>query len=258
MLSPAGLIEALHALPPEAVWAMMLMAAYSGPLILLRLGAAAGLQVWIAVAVIAANLQVLKVVPFTLFPGPVAEGTVVFASTFLATDLLAEHYGEAEACRGVWLGFSAHLAMTLLMLLALGYRPLSAEEAGEGLAWALPYHAHLSAIFSPAPALFVAGLVAFLASQMLDIRLFGVLRAKTGGRHLWLRNTLSTITSALVDGTIFSVLAFRTFAAEPVPWDALLRSYILGAWLQRVLLAVLDTPFMYAGGRALPAAAARG
>ncbi|MDW8445026.1 MAG: queuosine precursor transporter [Acetobacteraceae bacterium] len=252
MLSPAGLIAALNALPPEAVWAMMLAVAYAGPLALLRLGGASGLKVWIAVAVIAANLQVLKVVPFTLFPGPVAEGTVVFASTYLATDLLTEHYGEREARQGVWLGFSAHLAMTVLMLLALGYRPLSPEEAGEGLAWALPYHGHLAAIFSPAPAFFAAGVAAFLASQLLDIRLFGALRLATRGRHLWLRNNLSTIVSALVDNTIFSLLAFRLFAADPVPWDALIRSYILGAWLQRVLLALLDTPFMYAGGRVAP------
>lgn len=252
MLSPAGLIAALHSLPPEAVWAMMLAVAYAGPLAMLRLGGASGLKVWIAVAVIAANLQVLKVVPFTLFPGPVAEGTVVFASTYLATDLLTEHYGEREARQGVWLGFSAHLAMTVLMLLALGYRPLSAEEAGEGLAWALPFHDHLAAIFSPAPAFFAAGIVAFLTSQMLDIRLFGALRLATRGRHLWLRNNLSTIVAALIDNTIFSLLAFRLFAADPVPWEALIRSYILGAWLQRVLLALLDTPFMYAGGRVAP------
>lgn len=252
MLSPAGLIAALHTLPPEAVWAMMLAAAYTGPLALLRLGGAAGLKVWIAVAVIAANLQVLKVVPFTLFPGPVAEGTVVFASTYLATDLLTEHFGEREARQGVWLGFSAHLAMTVLMLLALGYRPLSAEQAGEGLAWALPFHDHLAAIFSPAPAFFAAGIVAFLTSQMFDIRLFGALRLATRGRHLWLRNNLSTIVAALIDNTIFSLLAFRLFAADPVPWETLIRSYILGAWLQRVLLALLDTPFMYAGGRVAP------
>ncbi len=252
MLSPSGLIAALHALPPEAVWAMMLVVAYTGPLALLRVGGASGLKVWIAVAVIAANLQVLKVVPFTLFAGPVAEGTVVFSSTYLATDLLSEHYGEREARSGVWLGFSAHLAMTVLMLLALGYRPLSAEEAGEGLAWALPFHDHLAAIFSPAPALFAAGIVAFLTSQMLDIRLFGALRLATRGQHLWLRNTFSTIVSALIDNTIFSVLAFRLFAADPVPWDALVRSYIFGAWLQRVVLALLDTPFMYAGGRVVP------
>ncbi|MFQ3622676.1 MAG: queuosine precursor transporter, partial [Acetobacteraceae bacterium] len=166
----------------------------------------------------------------------------------------AEHYGAAEARRGVWLGFAGQLAMTVLMLLALGYRPLSAEEAGEALAWALPMHGHLAALFQPAPSFLAAGMIAFLTSQMVDIRLFGAIRLATRGRHLWLRNNASTMFSSLIDSATFSVLAFRVFAADPVPWEVLVRSYILGSWAQRIALALADTPFMYAGARALPRA----
>ena len=38
------------------------------------------------------NLQVLKPVQFAVFAEPVALGTVLFASTYLATDILAEHF----------------------------------------------------------------------------------------------------------------------------------------------------------------------
>jgi hypothetical protein len=251
-LSPATLVSALNALPPDAVWAMMVLAAFGGVLAMLAAFGRAGLFVFVAVAVIAANLQVLKVVPFLVLPGPVAEGTVVFAATYLATDILAEHYGARAARKAVWLGFAAHLMMTVLMILALGYRPLGTEEAGEGLAWALPFHAHLSALFTPAPALFVAGMTSYLASQLIDIRLFTAIGAATGGRALWLRNTASTALSALLDSALFSSLAFVVFAEHPVPWDVLLRTYILGTWLVRVGLAVLDTPAMYLAGALVP------
>lgn len=251
-LSPAGLVAALNGLPPEAVWAMMVLAAFGGVLAMLAAFGRAGLVAFISVAVIAANLQVLKVVPFTLLPGPVAEGTVVFAATYLATDILTEHWGAAAARQAVWIGFAAQLMMTVLMLLALGYRPLDAETAGEGLAWALPYHDHLAALFTPSPALFAAGMTSYLASQFLDIRLFLAIRAVTGGRALWLRNNVSTMASALVDNTLFSTLAFVVFAETPVPWDVLWRSYILGTWLVRVGLAVLDTPAMYLAGQLVP------
>ncbi len=247
-LSPAGLVAALNALPPDAVWAMMVVAAFGAVLGLLAAFGRSGLYVFVAVAVVAANLQVLKVVPFVLLPGPVAEGTVVFAATYLATDILAEHYGAASARKAVWLGFAAHLSMTVLMLLALGSRPLDAATAGADLAWALPYHEHLAALFTPAPALFAAGMTSYLASQFLDIRLFTAIGAATGGRALWLRNTASTSLSALVDSALFSTLAFVVFAEHPVPWDVLWRTYILGTWLVRVLLAVLDTPAMYLAG----------
>jgi uncharacterized integral membrane protein (TIGR00697 family) len=248
-LSPAGLVAALNALAPDAVWALMVLAAFGGVLAMLAAFGRSGLYVFVAVAVIAANLQVLKVVPFVLLPGPVAEGTVVFSATYLATDILAEHYGAGAARRAVWLGFAAHLMMTTLMLLALGYRPLEAEAAGEALGWALPYHGHLAALFTPAPALFAAGMTSYLASQLLDIRLFTALRLATGGRALWLRNTASTVISALIDNTLFSTLAFVVFAADPVPWDVLWRTYILGTWLVRCGLAVADTPAMYLAGR---------
>jgi len=251
-LSPAALIAALNALPPDAVWALMVLAAFGSVLGMVAAFGRAGATVFVAVAVIAANLQVLKVVPFVLLPGPVAEGTVVFAATFLATDILAEHYGAQAAREAVWLGFAAQLVMTLLMLVALGYRPLDSATAGEGLAWALPFHDHLAALFTPAPALFAAGMTSYLVSQLLDIRLFLAIRAVTGGRALWLRNTVSTAVSALIDTALFSTLAFVVFAATPVPWEALWRTYILGTWLVRVGLAVLDTPAMYLAGRLLP------
>jgi uncharacterized integral membrane protein (TIGR00697 family) len=251
-LSPAALVSALNALPPDAVWAMMVVAAFGGVLAMLAAFGRAGLYAFVVVAVIAANLQVLKVVPFLLLPGPVAEGTVVFAATYLATDILAEHEGAAAARKAVWLGFAAHLLMTVLMILALGYRPLGEAEAGEGLAWALPFHGHLAALFTPAPALFVAGMTSYLVSQLIDIRLFTAIGAATGGRALWLRNTASTAISALIDSALFSTLAFVVFAEHPVPWDVLMRTYILGTWLVRVGLAVLDTPAMYLAGRLVP------
>ncbi|WP_291295097.1 queuosine precursor transporter [Elioraea sp.] len=251
-LSPAAIVAALNALPPDVVWLMMAAASFGAVLAMLAAFGRTGLVVFIAVAVIAANLQVLKVVPFVLLPGPVAEGTVVFAATYLATDILAEHYGPAAARQAVWLGFAAHLIMTVLMLLALGYRPLDAATAGEGLAWALPFHDHLAALFTPAPALFVAGMTSYLVSQLIDIRIFTALGIATAGRALWLRNTASTAVSALIDSVLFSTLAFVVFAENPVPWDVLWRTYILGTWLVRLGLAVADTPAMYLAGRLVP------
>jgi uncharacterized integral membrane protein (TIGR00697 family) len=247
------LIAALQAWPPEAIWPLMALACFGGQLILLRLFGAMGLAACVVVGILAANLQVLKVVPFGSI-GPVAEGTIVFASTFLATDILAEHYGRRVATRVIWLGFASYLLFTVLMVLALGFRPLTPETVPEGYDWALPMHGHLAALFTPAPALFVAGMTSYLVSQFLDITLFFRIRGWTRARMPWARNILSTAVSGLVDNTVFSTLAFVVLAAEPVPLDALIFSYILGTYWQRLALALLDTPFFYLSWRARPAA----
>jgi hypothetical protein len=53
------------------------------------------------------------------------------------------------------------------------------------------------------------------------------------------------------------VLAWVVFAPEPVGWEALFFTYILGTYGLRVVLSLLDTPFMYlsrwALGKHLPA-----
>ncbi|MFW5734973.1 MAG: queuosine precursor transporter, partial [Oceanidesulfovibrio sp.] len=51
------------------------------------------------------NIQVLKVID--IFGMTTTLGPVLYASVFLATDILSEHHGKAEARRAVLLGFAA-------------------------------------------------------------------------------------------------------------------------------------------------------
>ncbi len=245
MLDPTAFIAALIAQPPEFVWLILLLVCFSTILVMLRLFGVTGLYVYIALAVIGANLQVLKVVQFSVYADPVALGTILFASTYLCTDILAEHFGRAAARKAVWIGFTSLLFFDVIMLLTLGFAPLTAEQAGAEMAWALPTHDQMQALFTPAPALFAAGMIAFFASQYHDIWLFRLLSRLTGGRHLWLRNNASTWVSALIDNTIFSVLAWVVFAADPIGFTPLVFTFILGTYGLRVLVAVLDTPFVY-------------
>lgn len=248
-LSPADLIAFLHAAPPELLLLFQALFCFGVILVMARLFGAAGLYLYIAVAVIAANVEVLKAVQFGFYDHPVAMGTVLFGSTYLATDILTEHYGRDAARRAVFLSFAAYLLFTLMMVLTLGFRPMSVEQAGADMAWALPMQDHMVALFTPAPALFAAGMTAYLTSQLFDVWVYQRIRGVTGEKHLWLRNNGSTMLSSLVDNVIFSVLAWVVFAPDPVGWDALLFTYILGTYGLRVALSVLDTPFMYLSRR---------
>lgn len=244
-LSPDALVAFLNALPPELVLVLEAVLCFSAILGMARWFGAAGLYAYIVVAILGANIQVLKAVQFSLYGHPVALGTILFASTYLATDILAEHYGRAAAQRGVMIGFAAFLLWTAVTVLTLGYAPLTAAQAGEEMAWALPMQEHLSALFTPVPALFAAGMISYLISQTHDVWAFHRIRALTGSRHLWLRNNASTIVSSLIDNVVFSVLAWVVFAADPIGWEPLVFTYILGTYWLRLAVALADTPFMY-------------
>lgn len=246
LLSPTALISAMNGLPPEAIWVVMLLVCFCSILVAVRLLGQAGLYAYIAVAIIGANMQVLKPVQFSVFADPVALGTILFASSYLCTDILAELYGRDAAKRGVWIGFCAFLFWTVIAIVTLGFQPLDEATAGPDLAWAVPNHDAMALLFTPAPIFFVAGMTAYLVSQFHDIWLYRLLRRATNDRHLWLRNNVSTMVSAVIDNTVFSLLAWIVLAPEPLELRTVVMTYIIGTLWLRLIVAFVDTPFLYA------------
>ncbi len=211
-----------------------------------------GIYLFIAVAIIGANLQVLKVSYFGFFKGGVALGTALFATIFFCTDILSEHYGKKTARTAVGIGFGAFFVWSVITQFTLGYSPLTPEQAGQDFAWGLSIHPALETIFTLVPSFFLASVIAYFISQMTDIYLFELIKKKTKSRFLFLRNNLSTMVSSLVDNIIFSVIAFKVLNPEPVEMKTLIFTFILGTYLLRVFFSLFDTPFIYLSYYFLP------
>ena len=65
-------------------------------------------------------------------------------------------------------------------------------------------------------------------------------REKTKGKHLWLRNNLSTIVSQAIDTILFIGVAFwGTFPLKQ------LLTVMFGQYLIKLCIAILDTPVVY-------------
>ena len=71
------------------------------------------------------------------------------------------------------------------------------------------------------------------------------LKEKTKGKMLWLRNNVSTAVSSLIDNTIFSIFAWIILNPNPFLLSDVIMTFILGVYLLRVFIALLDTPFIY-------------
>ena len=225
----------LNSLSTELMWFIMLLFCFFSILIFLRIFGYIGIFIYSALAVIAGNIQVLKTVDFFYSPEPVALGTILFASTFLCTDILSEYYGKEKARINILIGFSAFLFMTLLMVITIGFQPSDADWVQESL----------SNVFTPMTRFFIASMIAYLISQYFDVWFFNYLKQTLSDKSLWLRNNLSTITSSLVDNTVFSIFAWILLNPEPVSVYNVIMIYILGTYLLRIFIALLDTPFIY-------------
>ena len=242
----------MHSVPPELLWVLMLVFAFAALLVMLRFFGEWGVVVYMCTALIAGNLQVLKTVQFSLWESPVALGTVLFATTFLSTDILTEYYGPKSARRAVILGFSSMLLLTFFMVFAIGFKPIPAELADTEWSWGLENHYHLKALFQPIPSILLATFTAYLCSQILDIWIYQHIRTLTSGKWKWLRNNGSTWISALVDNIIFSILAWVILAPQPIAWPVVWKTYIFGTYFLRVGVALLDTPILYLAKHCLP------
>ena len=230
---------------PDYTWILFLFFCFFSILIFLKLFGEVGLYVYSVIAIIVANIQVLKLVKFSFFSEPIALGTALFASTFLCTDILAEYYSPKKARINIMIGFSGFLLMTILMLFTLGFTPLNSLTAGDNYSWALNIQDSLLDIFLPFPTFFAASMIAFLFSQFFDVWFFGWISKLSNKRFLWLRNNLSTMISSLIDNFIFSMLAWIIFNPKPLEFQTVFFTFVLGTYILRVFIAIIDTPFMY-------------
>lgn len=207
----------------------MLVLNFGAILLCYRFLGRTGLFVWIAIAAIIANIQVVKTIE--LFGLTATLGNIVYATSFLVTDVLSENYGARAARRGVVFGFFSLIVATLLMNIALLFVPDASDTA----------HEHLLPIFRVLPRISVASLIAYAIAQSHDVWAYGfwkqLLPAK---KHIWVRNNLSTIVSQLIDSIVFTGVAFIGVFAWSDLWQIAVTTYLM-----KVIVALLDTPLVY-------------
>ncbi len=196
------------------------------------------------------------------FPIVVAVGALPYPVTFLCTDLISEIWGERRASQVVWVGLLLNGWIVLILWLggvlpgpdgfggAVGMPvPGPGEAAGSG--GGLPVFFEMRRLAFGAVG---ASMVAYLAAQFTDVRLFHFWKNLTKGRALWLRNNGSTLVSQLVDTSAVVLISHYTAHVLPVrPGEPLvpqLAAFIASGYLFKAMAALLDTlPFYLLVGR---------
>ena len=217
----------------ELLWLLMLVICFGGILLTYRFFGRVGLYVWTAIAVIVANIQVVKFIE--VFGLVATLGNVVYATSFLVTDILSENYGRRAARRAVAFGFLSLIALVVLMNVALLFTPDVSDEA----------HPHLAAIFTLLPRIALASLIAYGVSQYHDVWAYHFWKRRfPAARKIWVRNNLSTLVSQLIDSVVFSVAAFAGMVEIRVLIEIVITTYVIKA-----VVAVADTPLVYIARR---------
>ncbi|USN45059.1 MAG: queuosine precursor transporter [Candidatus Woesearchaeota archaeon] len=169
--------------------------------------------------------KLIQIGPFT-----VTAGILTYSLTFFLTDYLSEFYGKKIAKKAIWAGFLSQIILVFSIFVSL--------HIDSSPFW--PHDDAFRIIFANAPRIVVASFVTYLLTQYHDVWAFDYWKKKTGGRHLWIRNNASTIVSQAIDSFLFAFLAF--YGSFPI--NSLLE-LIVGMFILKTIIALLDTPFLY-------------
>lgn len=180
---------------------------------------------------IVAELISCKMVDTGLYP--MIAGIVPWPIVFLLTDVMNDYFGKKAVRRLSWItvaliGFCFLLVYVSVELPTAKNSYLSDAEyrkAFGGSLWVM-----------------AGSIVAFILSQLLDVKLFSVFNRLTKGRFIWLRSTGSTVISQLVDS--YTVLIIGFLIPGKLTWNEVLYFGITGYSI-KLILAVALTPVIY-------------
>ncbi len=213
---------------------------YLGSVLLLyKFFGKSGLYAFAIFSTLLGNIAVCKCVD--IFGLATTSGNVLYAATFLVTDILSEKYGKKEASRAVAYSFTIMVLWLAGTQLILSFEPNANDYID----------ASLKVVFGLVPRVTAGSLAGFIVSQNLDVFLYHAIWKKTGSgkTRLWLRNNGSTLISQLVDTVIFTFVAFWGVYPQNVFFSILITTYLFKA-----IVAIFDTPFMYLSRKIRPLA----
>jgi len=218
----------------ELLLIISLIISFGATVIFFRIFGKSGLYAWIGISAVFANIEVTILVH--AFGMDQTLGNTMFASSFLATDILSEIYGKRDADKGVFVGIITTGFFIVLSFMWIHYIPAADD-------WAMP---SIQALFCNTPRILCASLIGYVVSEIFDVWLYhkwwDLTTKKTGSqtKMLWFRNNFSTLFSQLVNIVLFNFIAFLGIYDFKE-----LVSITAACYVIYVATSLLDTPFMY-------------
>lgn len=166
-------------------------------------------------------------------------GVIPWPVVFITTDLVNEYYGPVAVRRLTFLAVGLIVYTFVLLWLCMMVPAADISPVGDEA---------FSQVFGQSMWIIVGSVVAFAASQLVDVVVFVLLRQRTRGRLLWLRAVGSTVVSQLIDTFVINTIAFglsgKLDGAQVVELSVTNYGY-------KFLIAVGTLPVIYLGHGAL-------
>ena len=189
-------------------------------------------------------------IPFILFVG-----VLPYPITFLCTDFISELYGKKRANTVVWVGLIINLWVLFFLWLAGTLPPDPVINPDTGLPFETDPEYPFYYIRALSFGAIAASMIAYLTAQFIDVQIFHKLRKMTKGKHLWLRNNGSTLTSQLVDSVaVVLITYYYTKSIDAIEGHTVFETMlilIISNYVFKMATALFDTLPFYFGVKIL-------
>lgn len=167
-------------------------------------------------------------------------GVILWPLEFIITDIINEFYGP-KAVRRISITAVVLISYAFLMyFVAIALPPAKAWLDSSHEQGVANIQDSFKAIFGQNMRIIIGSLVAFLVSQVVDVKIFHQIKKKTGDKYLWLRATGSTLVSQLVDSYIVLFIAFLGV----FHWQLILAVGLMN-YFYKFFVAIVLTPVIY-------------
>lgn len=191
-----------------------------------------GLFMWAGLAPVLANIMTVKNANILGLNSTC--GTVLFASVFLCTDILSEHFGKHESKKAVYLGVVSSIIFVISSQICLMYTPSKVDVMAGTLKDLLSLNIRVT----------FASIICYLGSNLLDVIIYNKIKLKTNDKYMWIRNNVSTILCNCLENFAFIFLAYVGIFNIPT-----IISIASATCVIESIVALLDTPFLYIAKR---------
>lgn len=174
-------------------------------------------------------------------------GVILWPFVFIMTDIINEYYGH-KGVRLLSYLTAAMVGYAFLMLnLAMKTPPAPWWISSSGLGNQLNFNDAYNGVFGQGLNIILGSLGAFIIGQLVDVYIFHLIKKKTGSKNIWLRATISTLFSQLIDSFVVLFIAFYLANwGKPNQWDlSLVFAVGMVNYIYKFLMAFMLSPLIY-------------
>lgn len=175
-------------------------------------------------------------------------GVLLWPVVFVMTDIINEYFGH-KAVRfysiltAVLIAYSFTAIYSSMKLSPSDFwtnKPISSSETIN------MDHAY-NQVFGQGLWIIIGSLSAFILGQMIDVRVFHMVRKVSGEKHLWLRSTISTLVSQLIDSFVVLFIAFYIGKLNTPDQWSLSRVFVIASvnYIYKFTVAWIMIPVLY-------------